>query len=68
MLAITVNGHKKKFSIGCRTFVSLDVLMKILDANDQEVNLNGEAIHRHEFAKTTVNGGDTLGLALIVNR
>ena len=62
MLTITVNGSKKKFNIGCRTFVNLDVILKLLEADGQEVTLNGESIRSHVFAKTTVKGGDTLGL------
>jgi hypothetical protein len=62
MLTITVNESEKKLNIGCRTFVSLDVLLKILEADDQRVTLNGDTIRSHEFGKTTVKGGDTLGL------
>lgn len=65
MLTIRVNGHEEKLSIGCRTFVSLDVLLKILEADVQEVTLNGEVIRSHEFMKTTVKGGDTLKLAFV---
>lgn len=65
MLTITVNGHERKLSIGCRTFVSLDVLLKILEADDQEVTLNGATIRCQEFAQTDVKGGDTLELAFV---
>ena len=65
MLTITINGSEKRLNIGCRTFVSLDVLLKILEADDQEVTLNGEKIRNHEFVKTSVKGGDTLGLAFV---
>jgi hypothetical protein len=55
-----VNGREQKISIGCRTFVFLDVLLKILKADDREVTLNGAIICGHEFGKTIVNGGDSL--------
>jgi hypothetical protein len=63
VLTIIVNGHEKKINIGCRTFVSLDVLIGLLEADDQEITLNGEAFRNHEFGKTMVNGGDSLTLA-----
>ena len=62
MLTITVNGREEKLNIGCRTFVYLDVLLKILEVDDQEVILNGETVRSHGFEKTIVNGGDKLGL------
>lgn len=62
MLSIKVNGREEKLGIGCRTFVSLDVLLRILEADVLEVILNGEAVHSGEFTKTTVHGGDTLKL------
>jgi len=61
MLTITVNGSEKKLNIGCKTFVNLDVLLKILETDKQQVTLNGKTIRRDEFDKTTVTGGDTLG-------
>ncbi len=63
MLTITVNGREMKLSIGCRTFISLDVLLTMLKATVQEVILNGTAISRNEFGTTTVNNHDTLKLA-----
>jgi hypothetical protein len=60
MLTISINGSDKKLNIGCRTFVSLDVLMKILEANNKKMTLNGESVSSTEFAKTTVKGGDAL--------
>lgn len=63
MLTIMVNGNEKKLNIGCRTFVSLDVLLRILESNDQEVTLNGETVYSQGFGMTTVKCGDTLGLA-----
>ena len=60
MLTITVNGQEKKVSIGCRTFISLDVLLKLLGADVQRVTLNGEIIVRQQFENTTVKGGDSL--------
>jgi hypothetical protein len=52
-----------KLSIGCRTFVSLDVLLKMLEADSREVTLNGETIYIQSFAQTSVKGGDTLEFA-----
>lgn len=60
MLTITVNGREEKLNIGCRTFVSLDVLLKILEVDGQDVTLNGEKICVRGFEKTFVNGGDKL--------
>ncbi len=60
MLAITVNGQETKLNIGCRTFVGLDVLLKIIEADCRNVHLNGIVIRSREFGKTTVKGGDSL--------
>lgn len=60
MLAIKVNGREEKVKIGCRTSVYLDVLLKILDADAQQVILNGEKIENGKFGETTVNSGDSL--------
>ena len=62
MLTITVNGREEKLNIGCRTFVSLDVLLKILSVDDSAVTLNGKKISGNNVAKTIVNGGDSLAL------
>ena len=64
MMTITVNGREQKLNIGCRTFVNLDEMLKILEASDKEVTLNGETIRSKEFVKTPIKGGDTLGLEL----
>jgi hypothetical protein len=61
MLTITVNGSEKKLNIGCRTFVSLDEMLNLLEVTDREVTLNGEKILCHEFPQTSVKGGDALG-------
>ena len=63
MLTVTVNGSERKLNIGCRTFINIDVLLKILETDKQQVTLNGKTIRRDEFDKTTVTGGDTLGFA-----
>jgi sulfur carrier protein ThiS len=62
MLTITINGHEEKLNIGCRTFISLDVLLKTLSANDSAVTLNGKKISLNNIASTIVNGGDKLTL------
>jgi len=63
MLTITVNGCEEKLNIGCRTFVSLDVLLKILSATESAVTLNGKKISSSNIASTIVNGGDSLALS-----
>lgn len=63
MLTIKVNGREEKVNIGCRTFVSLDVLLKIFETDARQVTLNGETIQSREFAQTTVTGGDIVTLA-----
>jgi hypothetical protein len=60
MLTITVNGRVQKLSIGCRTFISLDVLLKMLEAAVQVVTLNGETVHWQNFASTEVHSGNEL--------
>lgn len=60
MLTIKVNGREEKLNIGCRTFVSLDVLLKILEADVQQVTLNGKIISSRECGTTTVQSGDSL--------
>jgi hypothetical protein len=62
MLTITVNGSEMKVNIGCRTFVSLDVLLRILEGNDSSVTLNGRKIGRDDVTSTLVQGGDSLAL------
>lgn len=62
MLTITVNDCEEKLHIGCRTFVSLDELLNILEADGQDVSLNGEPIPRDDFVTTDVKGGDALKL------
>lgn len=64
MLTIKVNGREEKVNIGCRTFVSLDVLLKIFESDARQVTLNGEAIQSHGFAQTAVTGGDIITLAV----
>jgi hypothetical protein len=65
MFTIKVNGREEKLRIGCCTFVSLDVLLKILESDDLEVILNGKTVCSQHFARTTVNGGDSLKLAFV---
>ncbi len=60
MLSIKINGKEEKVSIGCRTFVCLDVLLNILESSARQVTLNGVTIGSHEFALTTVHGGDII--------
>lgn len=60
MLAIKVDGHEAQLSIGCRTFVSLDVLLGMLESDAAQVTLNGTTISRRHFETTTVNSGDSL--------
>ena len=60
MLTIKVNGREEKLCIGCRTFVSLDVLLKILESDVRNVTLNGEVVSGHEFGSAMVKGGDSL--------
>lgn len=62
MLTLTLNGREKKLNIGCRTFVSLDELMRLLSADDSSVTLNGEIISSDNMADTMVKGGDSLAL------
>jgi hypothetical protein len=62
MLTITINGREEKLNIGCRTFISLDVLLKMLSAADTAVTLNGTNINSTHLAGTIVKGGDSLAL------
>jgi hypothetical protein len=63
MLKIKVNGREEKVYIGCRTFVSLDELLKILDTGHTELLHNGTAVEYERFAHTNVYAGDALTLA-----
>lgn len=60
MLTIKVNGREEQLSIGCRTFISLDVLLRMLESKVVQVTLNGKSIDSHQFGATTVNSGDSL--------
>lgn len=62
MLTITLNGREEKLNIGCRTFVSLDEILRLLSADDSAVTLNGEIISGNNLADTMVKGGDILAL------
>jgi sulfur carrier protein ThiS len=62
MLTITLNEREEKFNIGCRTFVALDELLRLLSADDSAVTLNGDKISSKNMANTMVKGGDTLAL------
>ena len=66
MLTITLNEREEKLNIGCRTFVALDVLLRLLSANDSGVTLNGIKISSNNLASTMVNGGDSLVLSGLV--
>jgi hypothetical protein len=65
MLTIKVNGREERLGIGCRTFTTLDVVLKILEADLQEVILNGETVQGGEFISTAVHGGDTLNISVV---
>ena len=62
MLTISVNGREEKLNIGCRTFASLDVILKILSVADTAVTLNGMKISSNKVDSTIVKGGDNLVL------
>jgi len=62
MLTITVNGHEQKLNIGCRTFVALDEMLRILESQNQRVTLNGAAVQHQEFPATMIKCGDALRL------
>jgi sulfur carrier protein ThiS len=62
MFTITVNGREENLHIGCRTFVSLDEMLKLLESSVKEVKLNGKHIPNNEYVKTYVNRGDILFL------
>lgn len=60
MLTIKVNGREEELNIGCRTFISLDVLLEVIKAVLPHVTLNGEIISCQQFGNTTVKSGDSL--------
>jgi len=60
MLTIIVNGRIEKLSIGCRTCASLDVVLRLLEAEVQQVTLNGTPININVFGATVVQSGDKL--------
>jgi hypothetical protein len=60
MLKIHVDGRQEQLSIGCRTFISLDVLLRMLESDAVQVTHNGTTIFSHQFETTTVNSGDSL--------
>ena len=62
MLTIKVNGSEKKLNIGCRTFVCLGELLRLLSAKDSTATLNGEIISSNTVADIMVKGGDCLAL------
>ena len=62
MLTITLNGREVKLNIGCRTFVCLDELLRLLSAKDSTATLNGDIISSNNVADIIVKGGDSLAL------
>lgn len=60
MLTIRLNGREEKINIGCRTFISLDDLLRILDVRGEQATVNGETIRQHDYPRTTIRGGETL--------
>jgi sulfur carrier protein ThiS len=60
MLTITVNGTEEKLNIGCRTYVALDELLRLLSADGSLVSLNGDAIATQFVPKTMVKAGDSI--------
>lgn len=62
MLTISVNGCEEKLNIGCRTFIALDELLRLLSAHDSAVTLNDKKISSNNMASTMVKGGDSLAL------
>jgi len=60
MLTIKINGREEQLSIGCRTFITLDVLLRMLESDAAQVTLNGAAIARNQFGATAINSGDSL--------
>jgi sulfur carrier protein ThiS len=62
MLTIKVNGQVTKLSIGCRTFITLDVLLTMLGSKDQNVILNGKPVDNQNYGSINVCNGDTLKL------
>ncbi|MFH1028605.1 MAG: hypothetical protein V1791_11440, partial [Pseudomonadota bacterium] len=54
--------------LGCRTFIGLDELLRLLSAVDSAVTLNGEKIGRNNVAKTIVYGGDSLVLPAMADK
>ena len=66
MLTITVNSNEEKLNIGCRTFIALDELLRILSATESAVTLNGTKISSSNASKIFVKGGDSLTLPGLV--
>jgi hypothetical protein len=62
MLTITVNGCEEKLNIGCRTFIALDELLRILSVAGSAVTLNGTKISSSTASSTFVKGGDSLAV------
>ena len=60
MLTIKVNGREEKLNIGCRTFIALDELLRLLTVNDVSVVLNGDAVESGAVPQTLVKGGDSI--------
>lgn len=60
MLTIKVNGREEKRNLGCRTFVTLDEMLKILESNVSQVTLNGKTVASHQYMETFVKSGDDL--------
>jgi hypothetical protein len=60
MLSLKVNGEEKKLNIGCRTFISLVEMLKILKSDTEIVTLNDVKVENKDYVQTFVKGGDVL--------
>ena len=62
-MTITVNGRVRKVEIGCRTFISINELLRFLDYEKTPVaslELNNISISKHLYGGTMISGGDKI--------
>jgi len=60
---VSVNGTSLRLNIGCRTFVTVSELLRLLGMGEDcctAVEVNKSRIEKHGFLQNTVKAGDRL--------
>jgi len=62
-MTVSINGKSVRLNIGCRTFVTVSELLRLLDMDADcctAVEVNKIRVEKHGFLQNTVKAGDRL--------